>query len=408
MARREIVAGLDIGTSFVRCAICEVDQRGDSNIIGLGSSPSQGIKKGTVVDIESTVRCIVDAVEQAQRMAGVEVTSVYVGVPNTHASLIVNRGIVAVSSEDKEITEEDVDRVLQAARVINLPSNREILDVIPRQFIIDGYEGIRSPAGMAGIRLEVEALLVTGVMTSVQNLMRCVERAGLTVESLVLDAMALGELVLSPDERELGVVLADIGGGTCELAYYYGGSLQAIGAVALGGDHITSDIAYGLRTSLAVAEKTKVELGTLLNVPEERQFNIQDVGGQESRGVSVRRLSSIIEPRINEIFSFVADELPRMKVPESIPSGLVLTGGVSHTKGLPLYLREFMSCGVRLAHDGISGMEDSSYATAIGLVMHGIRRQSVSEQTRSGRRERRNTGGGFFSRVVGWFKEMWE
>ncbi len=405
VARREILVGLDIGTSFVRCAICEVDQRGEWNIIGLGNSPSQGIKKGTVVDIESTAHCIEEAVEQAQRMAGVEVASVYVGVPNTHASLIVNRGIVAVSSDDKEITEEDVDRVLQAAKVINLPSNREILDVIPRQYIIDGYEGIRSPAGMAGIRLEVEALLVTGVMTSVQNMVRCVERAGLSVEALVLNAMALGEMVLSPDERELGVVLADIGGGTCELAYHYAGSLQAISAVALGGDYITSDIAWGLRTSAASAEQIKVEHGTLLNVPEERLFNVQDVGGQESK-VPVRQLSSIIEPRINEIFSFVAEELPRMHVPESIPSGLVLVGGVSKTKGLAPYLRAILSCSVRLAQDGIGGMEDSSYATAIGLVMHAIRRQPVGEQGRSARRGRRNAG--LLARVVGWFKEMWE
>ena len=406
MARREIVAGLDIGTSFVRCAICEVDHRGGWNIIGLGSNPSEGIKKGTVVDIESTVRCITQAVEQAQRMAGITVESVYVGVSNTHASLIVNRGIVAVTSDDKEITEEDVYRVLQAARVINLPTNREILDVIPRQYIIDGYEGIRSPAGMAGIRLEVEAVLVTGAMTSVQNLVRCVERAGLAVEALVLNAMALGELVLSQDERELGVVLVDIGGGTCELAHYYGGALQAIGAIPLGGDHITGDIAYGLRTSLSVAESTKVDHGTLLNVPDERQFNIQDVGGQESRTVPVRKLSSIIEARISEIFSFVADELPRMKVPENIPSGLVLIGGVSRTKGLPLYLREFLACGVRVAQDGVGGIEDTSYATAIGLVMYALKRQGSVDQSRSQRKERR--GSGLFARVVGWFKEMWE
>lgn len=408
MARREVIAGLDIGTSYVRCAICEIDQRGGWNIIGLGSCPSQGIKKGTVVDIESTVRCITEAVEQAQRMAGVTVESVYVGVPNTHASLIVNRGIVAVSSDDKEITEEDVDRVLQAARVINLPTNREILDIIPRQYIIDGYEGIRSPAGMAGIRLEVEAVLVTGAMTSVQNLVRCVERAGLGVEALVLNAMAVGELVLSQDERELGVVLVDVGGGTCELAYYYAGALQAIAAIPLGGDHITSDIAYGLRTSLAVAESTKMEHGTLLNVPEDRQFSIQDVGGQDSRAVPVRKLSSIVEARINEIFSFVSEELPKMKVPESIPSGVVLTGGVAKTKGLTLYLREFLGCGVRVAQDGVGGMEDSSYATAIGVVMSAIKRQaSGGEQSRSARRERRS-GNGLFARVVGWFKEMWE
>ena len=201
MARRGIVAGLDIGTSSVRCAICELDQRGSWNIIGLGSCPSVGIKKGTVVDIENTVRCIAQAVDVAQRMAGVTIESVHVGIPNTHASLIVNRGIVAVSSDDKEITEGDVERVLQAARVINLPPNREIIDIIPRQYIIDGYEGIRSPAGMAGIRLEVEALLVTGAMTSIQNLVRCVERADLAVDSLVLNSMALGELVLSRDER---------------------------------------------------------------------------------------------------------------------------------------------------------------------------------------------------------------
>lgn len=405
MARRDIIAGLDIGTSAVRCAICEVDQRGNWNIIGLGSSRSEGIKKGAVVDIESTVGCILQAVETAQRMAGVTVDSVYVGVPNTHASLVVTRGIVAVSSDDKEITDEDVERVLQAARVINLPPNRQIIDIIPRQYIIDGYEGIRSPSGMAGIRLEVEALLVTGAITSIQNLVRCVERAGLEIDALVLNAMALGELVLSHDEKELGVVLADLGGGVCEIAYFSNGVLQAIGAIPLGGDHITSDIAYGLRTSLGVAEKAKIEHGTLLRVPEEKIFAIPDVGGENTRDVSVRQLSTIIEARVHEILSFIADELPRLKVPEAIPSGLVLTGGVASTEGLVPYLRTMLENNVRLAQDGTGG-EDTSYATAIGLVLHALKRPGSSDSGRTVRRERKPNG--LFARVADWLRDMWE
>jgi len=406
VARRGIIAGLDVGTSFVRCAICEVDQRGSWNVIGLGSSRSEGIKKGIVVDIESTVRCIEEAVDSAQRMAGVSLDSVYVGVPNAHASLIVNRGIVAVSSDDKEITEADVERVLQAARVINLPPNRQIIDVIPRQYIIDGYEGIRSPAGMAGIRLEVEALLVTGAVTSIQNLVRCVERAGLEVESLVLNAMALGELALSPDEKELGVVLVDLGGGICEIAYFSNGALQSIGAIPLGGDHITSDIAYGLRTSLGVAEQIKIDHGTLLHIPEDKTFEIPDVGGQSSRNVSSRKLAAIIEARVHEILSFIRDELPNLRVPEAIPSGLVLVGGVAQTEGLAAYLREMLECSVRLAQDGTTGVEDASYALAIGLVMHALRRSSGNESLHTARRERKT--GGFLSRVANWLRDMWE
>lgn len=406
MARREIVAGLDIGTSMVRCAICEVDQRGSWNIIGLGSSRSEGIKKGAVVDIESTVACISRAVETAQRMAGVTVESVYVGVPNSHASLVVTRGIVAVSSDDKEITGEDVERVLQAARVINLPPNRQIIDIIPRQYIIDGYEGIRSPSGMAGIRLEVEALLVTGAITSIQNLVRCVERAGLEIDSLVLNAMALGELVLSDDEKELGVVLADLGGGTSEIAYFSNGVLQSIGAIPLGGDHITSDIAYGLRTSLGVAEKVKMENGTLLQVPEEKVFSIPDVGGETTRDVSVRKLGNIIEARIHEMLSFISEELPKLKVPEAIPSGLVLTGGVAATTGLVPYLRTMLECSVRMAQDGMAGGEDTSYATAIGLVMHALKRPASGDSGRTVRRERKSDG--FFARIADWLRDMWE
>lgn len=406
VARRDIIAGLDIGTSAVRCAICEVDQRGSWNIIGLGSSRSEGIKKGAVVDIESTVGCILQAVETAQRMAGVTVESVYVGVPNTHASLVVTRGIVAVSSDDKEITEDDVERVLQAARVINLPPNRQIIDIIPRQYIIDGYEGIRSPSGMAGIRLEVEALLVTGAITSIQNLVRCVERAGLEIESLVLNAMALGELVLSADEKELGVVLADLGGGTCEIAYFSNGALQSIGAIPLGGDHITSDIAFGLRTSLGVAEQAKIDHGTLLKVPEDKLFASPDVGGENTRDVSVRKLGTIIEARVHEILSFIGAELPKLKVPEAIPSGLVLTGGVAATEGLVPYLRTMLECSVRLAQDGTAGGEDTSYATAIGLVMHALKRPASNDSGRTVRRDRKS--GGLFARVADWLRDMWE
>jgi len=406
VARRDIIAGLDIGTSAVRCAIAEVDQRGNWNIIGLGSCRSEGIKKGAVVDIESTVGCILQAVETAQRMAGVTIESVYVGVPNTHASLMVTRGIVAVSSEDKEITDEDVERVLQAARVINLPPNRQIIDIIPRQYIIDGYEGIRSPSGMAGIRLEVEALLVTGAITSIQNMVRCVERAGLEIEALVLNSIALGELLLSNDEKELGVVLADLGGGISEIAYFSNGVLQAIGAIPLGGDHITSDIAYGLRTSLAVAEKAKIEHGTLLRVPEDKTFAIPDVGGESSRDVSVRQLSTIIEARVHEILSFIAEELPRLKVPETIPSGVVLTGGVASTEGLVPYLRAMLESNVRLAQDGTVG-EDTSYATAIGLIMHALKRPvSANDSGRHARRERKSNG--LFARVADWLRDMWE
>ncbi len=408
MAKRDVIASLDIGTSNVRCVIGEVNQRGSFNIIGLGSCPSSGIKKGTVVDIESTVRCIGQAIDMAQRMAGVSIDSVYVGLPATHTSLMVNRGIVAVSSDDKEITEDDVERVLQAARVINLPPNREILDVVPRQYIIDGYEGIRSPAGMAGIRLEVEALLVTGAMTSVQNLVRCVERAGLTVNALVLNAMAASEVALSPDEKELGVVLADLGGGTCELAYFHNGALQSIGAIPLGGDHVTSDVSIGLRTSIQVAEKSKLDFGTLHQVPEDQQFEIPDVGGQENRLVSVRKLNSIIEARLMEMLGLISEELPRMKVPEVIPSGLVMTGGVSQTKGLGAFTRELMRSGVRIAQDGMGGIDDPTYATALGIIAYALRSQSVTDASRSVRKERRSNNSGLLAKVAGWFKEMWE
>ncbi len=406
MVKKSIAVGMDIGTTHVRVIIGELNTDSTMNIIGVGTSPSRGMKKGVIVDLDETVNSIREAADEAERMAGLEVSAVFLGIVGSQVGIINNRGVVAVSGDDKEITEEDVERVMQAARVIALPPEREIIDVLPREFIVDGYDGIRDPVGMIGVRLEVDAMVVTGTSSAIKNTLRCVQRAGLEVSGLVLNSLANAEIVLSRDEKELGVFLVDIGGGTAEVAVFQGGSLLDISVIPVGGGHITSDLAVGLKTTLEQAERLKIHHGvaSLSLAAAENSIKVQNVAGKGDRTISQADLAAIIEPRILEILQLVREETAKMGFPEALPAGVVLTGGISLMKGTGELAEEVFNCSVRTAQPGYIGVKSPIYSTAVGIIHYVQRSHMITPPKVGPTRAVR----GFFGRLRHWFSDFFE
>jgi cell division protein FtsA len=405
MAKKNLICSMDIGTSHVRVIVGEMNIDGSINIIGVGTSLSEGLKKGVIVDLDKTVESIVRAVEEAERMVGTGISSVFIGIVGSHVGLVNNRGIVAVAGEDKEITEDDVERVLLAARVIALPPDREIIDVLPREFVVDGYDGIRDPVGMVGVRLEVDAMIITGMVTSIRNLVRCVNRAGLEIDGMVLNSLANAEVALSRDEKELGVVLIDIGGGTTELSVFQNGYLKSIAVIPVGGDHITNDIAVGLRTPINVAEKFKLDHGVALPTLAQDGITVelQHIAGKEARKVMAKDLAMIIEPRVSEMLQMAANELRKMGYAESPPAGIVLTGGVSLLHGTAELAEQIFDTSARVAQPGYIGVKSPIYSTGVGIIHYVQHAHAVSSK------ERRNSRLVFpdlFQRVKSWFVDM--
>ena len=409
MARRDVIAGIDIGTTHIRVLVGEIMTDGNINIIGVGTSPSEGIKKGIIIDLERTVDSIVKATSEAERMVGSKIDSVNVGIVGSHISLVNNRGVVAVTRSDKEITEQDVERVLQAARVIALPQEKEIIDVIPREFIIDNYDGIRDPVGMLGVRLEVEAMCVTGSMTSLRNLLRCVEMAGLGVNAMILNSIANGDICLSRDEKELGVFLIDLGGGKTEIAFYQHGALKDIAVLPIGGDHITNDLAVGLRTTFQLAEKIKLEYGYAVQDPaaEKQQIEIEGISGKEVRTITSDELFAYIEPRIAEIIQLCGREIDRLCGGKIPPGGVVLTGGVSLMPGVAELAEYSFNCTARQAQPDYLGVKSPIYSTAVGLIHHTSHHKTVrkmGKKTESGESFLSNV----WKRIKSFLSEIWE
>lgn len=407
MVRRNLICGMDIGTSHVRVIVGEINIDGSINIIGVGKSESLGLKKGVIVDLDKTVEAIKLAVQEAERMVGTGIPSAFLGIVGSQVGLVNNRGVVAVAGSDKEITDEDVERVLQAARVIALPPDREIIDVLPREFIVDGYDGIRDPVGMVGVRLEVDAMIVSGMITSIRNLLRCVNRAGLEIDGMVLNSLASAEVTLTHDEKELGVVLLDLGGGTTEIAVFQNGYLKNIAAIPVGGDYITNDIAVGLRTPLQTAEKIKLEHGVALPslVTGSAVVEMTPIAGKESRKVPVEELVQIIEPRLTEILCLAAQELGKMGYRNPLPAGVVLTGGVSLLRGTIELAEQIFSSPVRMAQPGYVGVKSPVYSTGVGIIHYVQRNHLVSG------RERRRKGpalSGIMQRIRSWFTETFD
>lgn len=407
------VVGLDVGTTKVAAIIAETDFDKKVNIIGCGTAPTTGLRKGVVVDLESTTKSIAEAVEKAERMSGTTIESTFVGISGEHISSLNSHGVVAVSSPNQEITAEDVERVLQAAGVVPLPSDREIIHVIPRDYIIDGQNGIKNPVGMSGMRLEVDTHIVTGGITFIQNLLKCVQRVGIIVESLVLQPLATSYSILTPDEKEIGVALVDIGGGTTDLAIFCESSIAYTGIIPIGGTHIDRDIAYGLNTSLAEAEKLKKEYGfaSAGMVPSEESYiKIRNVGERETKEIPQRLISEIIEARLLEIFDLVKGEINKSNFQDLLPAGIVLTGGTALLKGIQEVANSYLEMPVRIGTPQyISGLSEEVkspiYSTGVGLVLYGI-----SHYERRKYRTTRTKGPHFwkviFQKIKSLFKEI--
>ncbi|HSU79148.1 MAG TPA: cell division protein FtsA [Candidatus Angelobacter sp.] len=368
MNNNDIFVSLDIGTSTVKVVIGEMT--GDTlNVIGIGKSTSSGIKKGMIVDIDETVRSIQNAIEQAERMVGLKIRSVVVGITGNHIQLQPCHGVVAVSSADREIGYEDIGRVMDAAQVIPLAPERDIIDVIPYQFIVDGVEEIRDPRGMQGVRLEMEGTIITASKTVLHNLLRCVEKAGLEVSDVCLQPLALGSVALTRDEKNLGVVLVDIGGGSTSVALYEEGAMLATFDLPIGGDHITKDLSIGLRTPTEEAEAIKLKHGhafiDLASVEE--MFPVQKIGGAGTETFSQQDLAYIIEPRVAEVFELISRELHRLGV-QDLPGGFILTGGVAAMPGVIELAQHEWQTNVRVAIPDYIGVREPQYTTAVGLI----------------------------------------
>ena len=381
MSRRErYLVGLDVGTSTVCAVVGESLDDGTLDIVGIGVAESRGIKRGVVVNLEAAVESIKKAVEEAELMAGVEIDSVYLALSGPHVKGFNSRGVVAVAGKNREISRDDVRRAIEAAQAVALPSGREVRHLLPQDFVVDEQDGIGAPVGMTGARLEVNVHVVTAATSSVQNIVACVNRAGVAVVDTVIEQLAAAEAVLAQDEKELGVALVDIGGGTADLAIFERGSLWHTAVVAVGGEHFTNDIAVGLRTPIPDAEKLKRKSGCALSsmVDEDDTIDVASVGGRKPRLMSRRILSEILQPRAEEIFHLLWDEIRRAGYEKSLNSGIVLTGGGSILEGMPEIAEQIFDLPVRRGCPvDVGGLADHVntpvFATPVGLVLYAHR-----------------------------------
>jgi cell division protein FtsA len=401
--RDELIVGLDIGTTKIAAIVGEVTEDG-IDVIGIGTAPSRGLRKGVVVNIDATVHSIEKAIEEAEHMAGCEITSVYVGIAGGHIKGLNSHGTVAV--KDKEVRDGDVARVIESAKAVAIPMDREILHVLPQEYIVDEQDGIRDPLGMAGVRLEAKVHIVTAAVTSAQNVVKCCNRCGLQVADIVLEPLASAEAVLDDDEKELGVALIDIGGGTTDIALFSEGAIVHTSVLPLGGNHLTNDIAVGLRTPLDAAEKIKQKYGCALTslVAEDETIEVPSVGGRAPRILSRQLLAQIVMPRVEEIFDHVRKEIARAGHEDLLASGVVLSGGATILEGMSELCEEVLGLPTRRGMPkNIGGLVDvvksPSYATGVGLVQYGARQQRLYGP--------RNAAGdrGLFRKMKSWFKE---
>lgn len=403
MASSQYVTGLDIGTTKISVIIAEVDEGAIPKIVGVGTVPSEGLRKGVVVNLEKTVHSIDKAIIKAEQMAGIKVDQVYVGIAGDHIRSYNGRGIVAVAGNDNEITEDDIRRVIDAAKAVVMPIDREVIHIIPQEFIVDEQKGIKDPLGMSGVRLEAEVHIVTGAITSAQNIYRSVERTGVKVRDLVLEPLASSYSVLSDDEKELGVVVIDMGGGTTDIAMFFEGCIRHTSVVSLAGDNVTNDIALCLRTPIDQAESIKIEHGYALRTElddKDEPIEIIGVGGRPSRKVSKELLGDIIHPRMEEIFRLTLGEMKKSEFASLMTTGVVLTGGGSLLKGSIELAEEIFDMPVKLGvPQGFKGLTDlvksPIYATGIGLVIYAIKNRYEIESMLTDER-------------IGLFERIWE
>ncbi len=404
-ADKNLIVGLDIGTSKVSAIVGEVSAENGIEIIGIGFHPSRGLKKGVVVNIESTVQSIQRAVEEAELMAGCQIHSVFTGIAGNHIRSLNSHGIVAI--RDKEVTSSDVERVIDAARAVAIPADQKILHILPQEFIIDNQEGIREPIGMSGVRLEARVHMVTGAVSAAQNIVKCVRRCGLEVDDIILEQLASSESVLIDDEKELGVCLVDIGGGTTDIAVFTEGAIRHTSVIPIAGNQVTNDIAVALRTPTQNAEEIKIKYACALAqlATADETIEVPSVGDRPPRRLARQTLAEVVEPRYEELLTLVQAELRRSGFEDLIAAGVVLTGGSSKMEGLIDLAEEILHMPVRLGvPQTVSGLVDvvrnPIYSTGVGLLMFG-HRNGVD------RRSETLSGTGFkavWERMKGWFQ----
>ena len=402
---RPLVVGLDIGTSKVVALVGELGADGAIDVIGLGSQPSRGLKKGVVVNIESTVQSIQRAVEEAELMAGCEINAVYAGIAGSHIRSLNSHGVVAI--RDREVTHADVEHVIDAAKAVAIPADQRILHVLPQEFIIDGQEGIRDPIGMSGVRLEAKVHIVTGADSAAQNIVKCVQRCGLVVEDIVLEQLASSFAVLTDDEKELGVCIVDVGGGTTDIAVFSGGAIRHTAVIPIAGDQVTNDMAVSMRTPTQYAEDIKVRFACALSQlanPDE-SIEVPSVGDRPARRLARQTLAEIVEPRYEELFNLIREELRRSGFEEVIAAGLVLTGGSARMEGAIELAEEIFHVPVRLGvPQSVRGLADAVhnpiYSTAVGLLLYA--RENLQPAARNALLG--NSVGGALTRMKSWFQ----
>ncbi len=399
-----LIIGLDIGTSKIVCLVGEIQQDGEIEVISIGTHPSTGLKKGVVVDIKATVHSIQRAVEEAELMAGCEIHSVFAGIAGSHIKSLNSHGIVAI--KDGEVAQSDVDRVIDAAQAVAIPADRKILHILPQEFIIDEQEGIHQPVGMSGVRLETRVHIVTGAVSAAQNIDKCVRHCGLEVCDLTLEQLASSYAVLSDDEKELGVCLVDIGGGTTDIAVFTDGSIRHTAVIPIAGDQVTNDIAVALRTPTVHAEDIKIRYGCALTqlAATEETIKVASIGDRPSRTLSRQTLAEVIEPRYEELLQLIQAELRRSGFDQLLAGGIVMTGGSSKMEGLIDLAEEVFHMPVRLGIPQlVTGMAEvinnPIHATGVGLLLFGLENGAS--------RERNGAGGSFreiWGRMKSWFQ----
>lgn len=406
MSKNNYIVGLDIGTKKVAAIIGEITEERKVEIIGIGTADSKGLRKGVVVNLEATTAAIKKAQEDAELMAGVEIDSAFIGISGAHIKSFNSRGVIAVSGKNREITREDIRRVIDQSKAVSIPPDREIIHIIPQEFVVDEQDGIKTPLGMSGIKLEVNVHIVTSAITSVQNLRTCVEKAEIEIEQTVLNQIATAASVLTHDETELGVGLIDIGAGTTEVAIFERGSLWYTAIIPIGGDNFTNDIAVGLRTPIPEAEKIKKKFGCVAGpaTDEQETIEVPSVGRvKKPRVLSRQILADIIQPRAEEVFRLVDNDIKRMGYEKSLNSGIVLTGGTALLEGLEEVAEEIFDLPVRRGDPtGIGGLVDRvstpDYATAVGLILYGF--NQWQERGRSQDKKK-----GVWAKMRDWLKE---
>jgi cell division protein FtsA len=401
---KDLMVGIDIGTSKVVALVGEMMPDGKVNIIGLGTHPSQGLKRGVVVNIESTVQSIQRAVEEAELMAGCQIYSAFTGIAGSHIRSINSHGIVAI--RDHEVTQTDVDRVIDAAKAVAIPADQKILHILPQEFIIDNQDSIREPIGMSGVRLEAKVHIVTGAVSAAQNIVKCLKRCGLTASDIVLEQFASSQSILTEDEKELGVCMVDIGGGTTDVAIFTDGSIRHTAIIPIAGDQVTNDIAIALRTPTRNAEDIKLKYACALQdlADTNHMIDIPTVGDRAGRHLSKRALAEVVEARYEEIFTLVASEIRRSGLEDLIAAGIVLTGGASKVEGAAELAERIFKMPVRIgAPQHVTGLSDvlnnPIYATGVGLLIYGSQQRDMPREALN-QPSLKNLWG----RMKGWFQ----